>query len=655
MRLHSIRTFPGPSLHTGQPSLRVYLSRAGWPGVAAAESGRAAGFGELVAQTAVEIATAAGLQCTCAHVGDGPELETDEVILTYAREESEGAVRRAAERAVEATAARATGASFDTAGAVAEVSRLAGRESLGPTGRAVVEAAMRRGIPWERLNDGSLVRLGWGKPARLIRASVTSQTSLIAADIASDKPLANALLRDAFLPVPRGETVTDEQGALAAARRIGYPVVEKPLNGNHGRGVSVGLQTREAVAEAFQIARQHGRRVLVEETFAGRDYRVLVVGGRMVAAAERRPPAVVGDGVRTVAQLVEVANEDPRRGEGHARAMTRIVLDDVVRAFLAASGRSLADVPAAGETVALCRTANLSRGGTAHDVTDRVHPSVRAVCERAARLAGLDVCGVDLVTESVEEPLKQGGIVEVNAAPGFRMHLAPAEGEPRDVGGAVVDMLFPPGAPVRPPLIAVTGTNGKTSTTRMIAHVLGRQGLTVGMTSTEGVWIGGALAAEGDTTGPASARTVLADPAVDVAVLETARGGIVRRGLAWDGADVAVYTNIAADHLGQDGIHSVDDIYRVKRLVAERVRAGGTLVLNAADARLAALPDDPAMGGVAREVVFFALEPNAVVQRHCAAGGRALYVVDGWIVEADGATERPVVSIDALPVTMGGA
>jgi cyanophycin synthetase len=431
--------------------------------------------------------------------------------------------------------------------------------------------------------------------------------------------------------------------------------VVKPLAGNHGRGVSVGLQTPDAVAEAFAMAYKHGRRVMVEETFVGRDYRVLVVAGKVVAAAERRPAMVTGDGAHTVEELIEGANRDPRRGEGHSREMTRICIDDVAQAHLAASGVALTDVPAAGEPVVLSRTANLSRGGTAHDVTDRLHPSVALACERAARAVGLDVCGIDLVTESVEQPLTRGGIVEVNAAPGLRMHLAPAEGEPRDVGGAIVDALFPPGAPARLPLIAITGTNGKTSTTRMIAHVLGREGATVGMTSTEGVWIGGVLVAEGDTTGPASARAVLADPAVDVAVLETARGGIVRRGLAWDGADIAVMTNIAADHLGQDGIDTVDDIYRVKRIVAERVRAGGTLVLNADDARLAALPEDPAIRGVDRSVVFFALEPGPVVARHRAAGGRAFYVVDRWIVEAEGDTERPLVPVAALPVTMGGA
>jgi cyanophycin synthetase len=675
MRLQSIRTFTGPTVHTDRPSVRAHLLVSDGPdpagvdpaavGAALADMGlptssgdggpAPVGLGAIVAEAAVGLAAHAGLHCECVHVGDGPEPGVCEVVVAYAPQESEAAVRRAIEAAAEVVEATASGATYPVDEALADVRRLAERESLGPTTRAIVEAAERRGIPWERLDDASLVRLGWGKAARYVRASITSQSSHIAVDIASDKRLATALLSNAFLPVPRGEVVSREGSALAAARRVGYPVVVKPLDGNHGRGVSVGLRTPEAVAEAFRIAREHGRRVIVEETFTGRDYRVLVVGGKMVAAAERRPAEVVGDGVHTVEELVEAVNQDPRRGDGHAREMTRICLDDVARAYLASAGVSLTGVPAAGETVPLCRTANLSRGGTAHDVTDRVHPSARIVCERAARIVGLDVCGVDLVTEDIAAPLTQGGIVEVNAAPGLRMHLAPAEGEPRDVGGAVVDALFPPGVPVRVPLIAITGTNGKTSTSRMIGHVLGREGLTVGMTSTEGVWVGGELVAGGDTTGPQSARAVLADPSVEVAVLETARGGIVRRGLAWDGADVAVMTNIREDHVGQDGIRTIDDIYRIKRLVAERVRAGGTLVLNADDPLLAALPDDPAVSGVEREVVFFSLQPGDLVRRHCASGGRAFYVVDRWIVEADGGVERPVVPVATLPVTMGGA
>lgn len=675
MRPPSIRTLSGPSLYTVRPSLHARLSVADWPDPTDADlaniGGRlermglltpsgdgalaGAGLGVLVAEAAVEMATRAGLHCRCVHVADGPERGTGEIVVEFAPDESEAAVRYAVTAAAEAVAAVAAGTDYPTDDAVAEVRRLAERETLGPTARALVAAAERRGIPWERLDDAGLVRLGWGKPIRWIRASVTSQSSLIACDIASDKRRTKALLAQAFLPVPRGETVLREADALAAARRVGYPVVVKPLDGNHGRGVSVGLETPEAVAEAYQIAREHGRRVIVEQMLTGRDYRVLVVDGKMVAAAERRPPEVVGDGVHTVEELVDALNQDPRRGDGHSRAMTRVCVDGVAEAHLTASGRSLTDIPAAGETVRLCRSANLSRGGTAHDVTDRVHPAVARACERAARIVGLDVCGVDLVTEDIAQPIQGGGIVEVNAAPGLRMHVAPADGESRDVGGAVIDALFPPGAPVRCPLLAVTGTNGKTSTTRMIAHVLGRQGLTVGMTSTEGVWIGGHLVAEGDTTGPQSARAVLADPAVDVAVLETARGGIVRRGMAWDGADVAVLTNVAEDHLGQDGIHSVDDIYRIKRLVAERVRPGGTLVLNAEDARLAALPDDPRIVGVERDVVFFALDASPVVDRHVAEGGRAVVLRDGWIVEVDGGAETRIVRAADLPITMGGA
>ena len=690
MHLALLRTLGGPSLHADVPTLLARLvpdaasggighlsaRLAEWLAPAGGSSGDGASlepFAHLaprdlsvtegavhpeaacIAAVVRALAMRAGAPCTFVRTVSGPKERTTDLLIPR---DPEAAMRAVIVEAVAAVGALAAGGTPRPADhVVAEIRALVASRELGPSTRSIVDAAERRGIPWERLDESSLIRLGWGRHARLIRASITGVTSAIAVDTACDKPLAARLLASARLPVPRGEVVHTSEGAIAAAQRIGGPVVVKPLFGNHGRGVSVGLSTPAAIAAAFDIAREHGRRALVEEQFEGRDYRVLVVGGRMVAAAERRPAHVVGDGRLSIAELIERTNEDPLRGEGHERPMTRIRADEIVLAFLASEGRTLDSVPGPDEVVWLGRTANLSRGATAHDVTDTVHRAVRSVCERAARAVGLDVCGVDLVAPGVDQPLPPGsGVVEVNAAPGLRMHLFPSEGKARDVGGAIVEHLFPPGAPSRIPLIAVTGTNGKTTTTRLIAHALSAEGLTVGMTSSDGITIGDDRVASGDMTGPVSARVVLSDSSVDVAVLETARGGLIRRGLAFDWADIAVLTNVTEDHLGQDGVRTIDGLYRVKRRVAERVRPGGTIVLNADDERLARLPSDPAVTGVRRRVVFFSLVPDSpVVSQHRASGGAAFFTRAGWIVEADGLQETPLMRVDDVPITMGGA
>jgi cyanophycin synthetase len=685
MHLALLRVLGGPSLHADEPALLARLATDGtwdtspgfvrrlhaWLGTAGAGgdgasvephldiagSDRAApsGLDSYVVLAVRELSNRAGVACGLVRVGAGPDPNTRDLLVPR---DPEPAMRALITEVVAAMSALGTMVPPRSAEEIAdEVRDLAAENELGPSTRAIVDAAERRGIPWDRLDESSLIRLGWGRNARLIRASVTGETSAVAVDAACDKPLASRLLAAAHLPVPCGEVVSTADDAVAAAQRIGGAVVVKPLYGNHGRGVSVGLVSAEAITAAFEIAREYGRRALVEEQFEGRDYRVLVVGGRLVAAAERRPPRLVGDGIHTIAELIDQANSDPLRGEGHERPLTRIRPDEVVIAYLASEGRSLESVPKAGETVLMGRTANLSRGATAHDVTDDVHPAVRSVCERAARAVGLDVCGVDLVAPGVDGPLPPGsGIVEVNAAPGLRMHLFPAEGTPRDVGAPIVENLFPGGAPARIPIIAITGTNGKTTTTRLIAHALTAEGFTVGMTTTDGIWIGRDRIATGDMTGPASARVVLADSSVDVAVLETARGGLVRRGLAFDWADVALLTNVSADHLGQDGIRTLGDLYRIKRRLAERVRPGGVLVLNADDGRLARLPEDPAMAGVRRRVVYFSvLADNPVVAQHRSRGGLAFFSRAGWIVEADGGRERPLFRIDEMPMTMAGA
>lgn len=538
-----------------------------------------------------------------------------------------------------------------------EARHLVGRMELGPSTRAIVQAAERRGIPWFRIGDGSLVQLGYGKNRRLIQAAACDGTSAVGMEVASDKELTKILLDQASIPVPRGIVVRTWDEAVDAMQRIGGAVVVKPLDGRQGQGVSLNLTTTEEVAHAFHLAQEFSEEVIVEELFVGKNYRVLVVGGRMVAASERRPASVVGNGLSTVAELIEVENRNPLRGEGHEKPLTRIEIDEIVLAFLKKKGFDLDYVPRAGETVELRDGINLSTGGTATDVTDEVHTEVARMCERAARVIGMDICGVDLVLKDISAPLKKGsgGVIEINASPGLRMHHYPSAGTARDVASSIVEMLYPQDASGRIPLITITGTNGKTTVTRMIGHAIQEAGARVGMTTTDGIYIGGECIVEGDTTGPHSARTVLSDPAVEVAVLETARGGIVRRGLGYDWSDVAVMTNIQPDHLGQDGIESVDDLVHIKSLVAERVREGGTLVLNADDERVLRLADDERVKQVKKRIVYFSLRENHLhIKRHLDAGGTAYFVRNGWLVEADAEGEHAIVSASAIPATFGG-
>jgi cyanophycin synthetase len=449
---------------------------------------------------------------------------------------------------------------------LAEARKLVALYELGPSTRSIVEAAKRRNIPVRRIGEGSLIQLGYGKNLNRIQAAMTSRTSAIATEIAGDKELTKQILRQAEIPVPYGETVCSIGELVRAFRKIGAPVAVKPLDGRQGKGVSLNLLTEDDVKTAFEISTEFTKRVLIEEMFTGRDYRVLVVNGKMIAASERVPPFVVGDGNSSIAALVEKENQNPLRGEGHEKPLTKLKTDEIAVAHLAKKGLTLDSVPAAGEMTTLRGGCNLSTGGSAKDVTDVVHPSIRKTCERAARVVGLDICGVDLVVPDISQPFAKGagGIIELNAAPGLRMHLQPSEGKPRDVGEAIIEGLYPKNAESRIPIVSITGTNGKTTVTRMISHVFSTGGKRVGMTTTSGIWIGGDCITTGDTTGPNSARAVLSDPTVEVAVLETARGGIVKRGLGYDWSDVAVITNIQHDHIGQDGIEEVEDLLYIK-------------------------------------------------------------------------------------------
>jgi cyanophycin synthetase len=539
---------------------------------------------------------------------------------------------------------------------LAEAQRLLADTELGPSTRAIVEAAEKRGIPWWRLDDCSLVQLGQGCRRRLIRTAMGDRTSALAVELASDKDLTKRLLEAAAVPIPKGIVARSEQEALAAFDALQPPLVVKPLDGNQGRGVALNLSDMDQLLTAWRAAAAISPLVVIEEFFAGRDYRVLVVDGKVVAAAEREPACVIGDGQRSIEELVELENRNPLRGECHEKPLTRIKLTSEALRLLARDGRTQEYVPSFGEKVYLRQTANLSTGGTAVDVTDEIHPEIARLCERASRIVGLDICGIDLVHHDISEPMPESGagIVEVNASPGLRMHLRPTVGRSRDVGGAIVDLLFPKGTSARIPVVAVTGTNGKTTVTRMIGDTLGRRHV-VGVTTTDGIWIGGDCIARGDLTGFHSARTVLGDPAVEVAVLETARGGIIRRSLGYDWSDVGVITNIDVDHLGQDGVETIDDLLHAKSLVAERVREGGTIVLNADDHRLALLPHHPRIANVDRRLVYFSLDPeNETVLSHLRSNGTAFLFLDGWVVEACGRTKYRLIEAAAIPATFGG-
>ena len=528
---------------------------------------------------------------------------------------------------------------------------------LGVSAAELARAARERDIPVRRLTDVSLLQLGYGCRRRLVWAASTEQTSAIGVDIACDKAVTKQLLVAAGIPVPEGIDVRTAEEAVAAFEYLGGPVVVKPVSGNHGRDVFVAATAPEA-STAFTVAAQGGGLVLVEEYVSGTDYRALVVGDRLVAA-ELSPARVTGDGVHNIVALVEQVNADPRRGIGHDRPLTRIVLDDMTLAHLNRQGLTPASVPADGQVVKLRHNANLSTGGTSKDVTDSVHPAVARMCVRAAAVIGLDVCGIDLRLADISQPpgtgIATGGIIEINATPGLRMHLHPSEGSPRDVAGHIVDTLYPPGSPSRVPIVSVTGTNGKTSTVRLTAHLLRQRGLRAGMTTTEGVYIGDDLIHASDASGPRSADMVLGDPAVQAAVLETARGGIVRRGLGYDRADVAVITNISSDHIGTNGVDTIEDLVSVKSLVAEQLRTGGHLVLNADDRhcvsvgrRAAVLDRDPV-------VRYFTVSAgNPVVADHLRDGGVAYLLDDGELVEAEGATRCTLASRREVPQCWDG-
>ncbi len=536
-----------------------------------------------------------------------------------------------------------------------EFIRFAQRRALGPSTASLVRAAEQRDIPWLRLNDQSLVQLGHGKYQQRIQATVTGHTTHIAVELASDKEETNKILASLGLPVPKQELVQNETHAIRAAQRIGFPVVTKPYDGNHGRGISIRLTSDAEVAQGFLVAREHSRSVVVESFLEGDDHRLLVVNGELVAATRRTPGNVVGDGVHTITELVDILNQDPRRGVGHEKVLTRVELDLQAEKMLAKVNLTVNSVPPIGQVVYLRSTANLSTGGTATDVTDIIHPDNREMAQRAVRAIGLDVGGVDFLSKNIAESYRTigGGICEINAAPGFRMHVSPSEGTARDVAGPVIDMLFPKGSSSRVPIASITGTNGKTTTARMLSHITKMAGFTPGLTTTDGVYIDGQRTVQGDMTGPVSARMVLSDPQIDIAILETARGGLLRAGMGVRQVNVGGVLNVQSDHLGLKGINTLEQLAEIKRVVVEV--ATDCAVLNA---------DDPLvlkMAGYteAKNICYVTVNPHhTLVREHIRAGGRACALEGGvngqMIALYDRGSHIPLVWTHLIPATLEG-
>ena len=536
-----------------------------------------------------------------------------------------------------------------------EFIRYAQRRALGPSTASIVRAAEQRNIPWLRLNQQSLVQLGHGKYQQRIQATVTGRTPHIAVELASDKEETNKILGTLGLPVPKQELVRSEDGALRAARRLGGLVVTKPYNGNHGRGITIAISKDEEIIAGFKAAQEHSSSVIVETYVSGDDHRLLVVNNELIAATKRTPGHVVGDGKHSIRELVDVVNSDPRRGVGHEKVLTRLELDAQASMMMERVGYTADSVPKADEIVYLRSTANLSTGGTATDVTDIIHPDNRDMAVRAVRAIGLDVGGVDFLSPNIAESYKSigGGICEINAAPGFRMHVAPSEGTPRDAAGPVIDMLFPPGTPARVPIAAITGTNGKTTTARMLAHITKMAGFTPGLTTTDGVYIDGQRTVEGDMTGPVSARMVLSDPHIDIAVLETARGGLLRAGMGVPEVNVGAVLNVQSDHLGMKGIDTLEQLAEVKRIVVEV--ATDCAVLNADDTNVLK------MSGYtdAKVICYVTMNPShALVREHVRAGGRACALEAGvngsMITLYDKGSHIPLMWTHLIPATLEG-
>jgi cyanophycin synthetase len=606
-------------------------------------------MGHVIEHIALEIQTLAGMDCGFGRTRGTGVKGIYNVVFSY-MEEAVG--QYAAKASVRIAEALVKSESYDIQKDVQAMRELREDVRFGPSTGSIVDEAIARDIPYIRLDSQSLVQLGYGKNQVRFRATMTDKTSSIAVDLASDKNATKNMLSEAAIPVAKGVCIASEEYLEESVNKIGFPLVFKPLDGNHGKGASINVKTMEDARLAFEHAKKYSRRVIIEKFVTGYDFRVLVINHRFIAAALREPAHVVGDGISNIQQLIDKENTDPRRGYGHENVLTEISVDKDTMDQLAKSNYTLETVLKKDEKCYLKGTANLSTGGTSTDVTDVVHPHNIFICERISRIIGLDICGIDIMADNLSEPLEQSGgvILEVNAAPGFRMHLAPANGLPRNVAAPVIDMLYPTGKSCRIPIIAITGTNGKTTTTRLIAHIVKNHGYKVGFTTSDGIYVGNSMLTKGDTTGPLSAEFILKDPTVEFAVLETARGGILRSGLGFGRCDVAVITNIQEDHMGLSDINTLDDMTRVKAVVAESVKRDGYAVLNADNLYCAKIADS-----LECNIAYFSMdENNPVIVEHCKRGGIAAIYENGFITIKKGDWKFRVEKVTTIPLTFGG-
>jgi cyanophycin synthetase len=631
------------------PSMYEHRCSEGVPGGFYSRVRRGTWMGHVIEHIALEIQTLAGMD-----TGFGRTRETKtpgiyNVVFSYT-EENVGLY--AAEAAVRIAEALINAEAYEPSVDIQKMREIREKVRLGPSTASLVDEAVARDIPWIRLGTNSLIQLGYGVHQSRFQATITDKTSNIAVDIACNKEETKRMLYQAAIPVAKGDICVDEEDLQKTIERIGYPIVIKPLDGNHGKGASINVKTWEDAVEGLAHAKKYSRRVIVERFIKGFDFRVLVINNRVVAAAQRVPAHVKGDGVHSIQKLIELENQDPRRGYGHENVLTEITVDRDTTDLLEKLEYSLESIPKKGEVVYLKSTANLSTGGTSIDVTDMMHPENIFLSERISRVIGLDVCGIDIMASNLTQPLKENGgvILEVNAAPGFRMHLAPAEGLPRNVAAPVIDMLYPPGKPSRIPIFAVTGTNGKTTTTRLLAHIVKNMGYRVGFTTSDGIYVQNHMLEKGDTTGPYSAEFILKDPTVEFAILETARGGILRSGLGFSRCDVGIITNIQEDHLGISDIDTLEDIARVKSVVVKSVKKDGWAVLNAEDEQCVKIAAE-----LDCNIAYFSMdEQHPVVRKHCKAGGIAAIYENGFVTIKKGDWKIRVEKVTTIPLTMGG-
>ncbi len=631
------------------PSMYAHRCSVGEPGGFFQRVEEGTWMGHVIEHIALEIQSMAGMEVGFGRTRTYGEHGVYNVVFAY-MEEKVG--RYAADAAVRIAQALVDGKDYDLAEDIQEMREIREAERLGPSTGSIIEEAAARNIPWIRLNRYSLCQLGYGMNQKRIQATVSSQTGSIAVEIACDKEETKYLLEQAEVPVPRGEIIRTEKGLEDAVRYVRYPLVIKPIDGNHGRGITTNIRNWEDAVKAFHAAKEVSRSVIVEKFIVGEDFRLLVIDYKLVAAAKRTPAGVTGNGKSTIQELIDETNADPRRGYGHEKVLTQITIDRITEECIRSAGYTLNSVLAEGEWLKLKDTANLSTGGTSTDVTDLVHPYNVFMAERIARIIGLDICGIDIMASDLSTPLNESGgaVLEVNAGPGFRMHLAPSEGLPRNVAASVVDMLFPPGSEARIPIVAVTGTNGKTTTTRLIAHMMRLKGFKVGYTTTDGVYIQNRLLMQGDCTGPNSAEFVLKDPTVNFAVLECARGGLLRAGLGFHKCDVGIVTNVAPDHLGLKGIHTIEQLAKVKGVIPETVREGGYAILNA---------DDPLVYNMRKAVnanvaLFSMDENNPHIRSIAKVGGLSAIYENGYITICRGDWKMRVTKAVNVPLTFGG-